>query len=61
MSSSLETLFTPKQIKEMYTFLKLNEHVLEDYRSLEFEMMDRFEYLNEDTTKIVIDSYLSEN
>lgn len=49
--------FTQDQITEMMEFLEMNEHNIEDNRTLTLEMMYRFDYLEEDMVDHVIDYY----
>lgn len=51
--------FTREQVQEMFAFLERNKHVVDnDGCGLLFEMLDRFDYLDEDTAQEVIDYWI---
>lgn len=58
----ISQFYTPDQLSEIMDFLKLNEHNLEDIRSLEIELTDRFDYIEDpDYIPPLIDYYYTQN
>lgn len=56
--SDITLFYTPDQLDEIMAFLKLNEHNLEDLRSLEMELTDRFDYIEDpDHIPLLVDYY----
>lgn len=60
MTEDITQFYTPDQIEEIMAFLKLNEHNIEDMRSLEMELTDRFDYIQDiDHIPLLVDYFLN--
>lgn len=56
--TNITRFYAPDQLKEIMDFLKLNEHNLEDIRSLEMELTERFDYIQDpDHIPLLVDYY----